>query len=134
MIEPLVAIPPYRLPSGRVEGWSAAAYAVPEAYVKAVRRAGLEPVILPGGNPGAARRILESVQALLLIGGGDVDPARYAAPRHPDVYGVDDERDELEIELVDCALAAELPVLAVCRGAQVVKAALGGSLIQHLSH
>jgi putative glutamine amidotransferase len=133
MNEPLVAIPPYRLHAGRVEGWAGGAYAVPEAYIHAVRRAGLEPVVLPGGNPEAARRLLSSVHSLLLIGGGDVDPRRYGARPHPDVYGVDPERDELEIELLVSAMASGLPVLAVCRGAQVVNVALGGSLIQHLA-
>jgi putative glutamine amidotransferase len=132
MSEPLVAIPPYRLPAGRVLGWLGDAYAVPEAYIHAVRRAGLEPVILPGGNPDAARRVLSSVQALLLIGGGDVDPSRYGARPHTEIYGVDPERDQLEIELVTAARSEDLPVLAVCRGAQVVNVALGGSLIQHI--
>jgi putative glutamine amidotransferase len=115
-----------------VEGWASGGYAVPEAYIHAVRRAGMEPVILPGGNPQAARRILASVHALLLIGGGDVDAARYGARPHPDAYGIDDERDEHEIELVHAAVSTELPVLAVCRGAQLVNVALGGSLIQHI--
>jgi putative glutamine amidotransferase len=92
----------------------------------------MEPVIVPGGNPRAARAILASVHALLLIGGGDVDPARYGADAHPEQYGVDPERDEVEIELAKGAVETELPVLAVCRGAQVVNAALGGSLIQHI--
>src|SRR5919201_115939 len=123
MSEPLVAIPPYRLPPGRVEGWASGAYAVPEAYIHAVRRAGLEPVVLPGGNPEAARLVLKSVHALMLIGGGDVEPGRYGAEPHPDVYGLDPERDAVEIDLLHAALADELPVLAVCRGAQVVNVA-----------
>ena len=132
MSEPVVAIPPYRLPVGRVEGWTGGAYAVPEAYIRAVRRAGMAPLIVPGGDPSAGRRLLPSVHALLLIGGGDVDPARYGATPHPAIYGVDPERDELEIELATAALETGLPVLAVCRGAQVVNVALGGSLIQHI--
>lgn len=132
MTEPRVAVVAYRLPAGRVRQWKGGAYAVPDAYVQAVRRAGMEPVIVPGGNPRAAREILASVQALLLIGGGDVDPARYGADPHPEQYGVDPERDELEIDVVNPAMESDLPVLAVCRGAQVVNVALGGSLIQHI--
>ena len=58
MTEPRVAVVAYRLPAGRVRQWKGGAYAVPDAYVQAVRRAGMEPVIVPGGNPRAAREFL----------------------------------------------------------------------------
>ena len=132
MSDPLVAIPAYRLEPKRVTTWMGGGYAVPEAYVHAVRRAGMEPVILAGGDPRAASRVASMVQALLLIGGGDIEPSRYGARAHPEVYGVDPDRDALEIELLHAALAAEVPVLAVCRGAQVVNVAFGGTLTQHL--
>src|SRR5919198_628175 len=103
----LVAIPAYRLEAGRVAKWRGGGYAGPEAYVRAVRRAGLEPVILAGGDPGAALRVLGRVQALLLIGGGDMDPSTYGGEAHPAVYGVDPDRDALEIDLVHEARAAE---------------------------
>src|SRR5436190_13928210 len=106
MMDPLVAIPAYRLEAGRVSGWNGAGHAVPEAYIRAVRRAGMEPVILPGGDPGAASRVASLVQAVLLIGGGDVEPSRYGGPPHPDIYGVDPDRDELEIELLRAAVEA----------------------------
>jgi putative glutamine amidotransferase len=132
MTAPLVAIPAYRLEAGRVAKWAGGGYAVPEAYVRAVRRAGMEPVILAGGDPRTAVRILSRVHALLLIGGGDMDPSIYGAEAHAAVYGVDSDRDALEIDLVQEARSADLPVLAVCRGAQVVNVALGGTLTQHL--
>ena len=132
MTPPLVAIPAYRLEAGRVAKWMGGGYAVPEAYVHAIRRTGIEPVILAGGDPAAARRALSRVQALLLIGGGDMDPSAYGAQPHPAVYGVDPDRDALEMELIHEARSADLPVLAVCRGVQVVNVALGGTLIQHL--
>jgi putative glutamine amidotransferase len=132
MTEPVVAIPAYRLEAGRVGRWAGGAYAVPEAYIRAVRRAGMEPVILSGGDPTAASRIASMVDALLLIGGGDVDPGIYGGGAHPAVYGVDTERDALEVELVHAARAEDVPVLAVCRGAQVVNVAFGGTLVQHL--
>ena len=132
MDAPLVAIPAYRLEPGRVRKWAGGGYAVPEAYVHAVRRAGMEPVILAGGDPEAAVRVLARVQALLLIGGGDMDPSIYGAQAHPAVYGVDSDRDALEIDLIHEARAADLPVLAVCRGVQVANVALGGTLTQHL--
>src|SRR5919204_3729849 len=114
MTPPLVAIPAYRLEAGRVAKWMGGGYAVPEAYVHAIRRTGIEPVILAGGDPAAARRALSRVQALLLIGGGDMDPSAYGAQPHPAVYGVDPDRDALEMELIHEARSADLPVLAVC--------------------
>jgi putative glutamine amidotransferase len=132
MTAPLVAIPAYRLEAGRVVKWAGGGYAVPEAYVHAVRRAGMEPVIVTGGDPATADRVLSRVQALLLIGGGDMEPSTYGAGEHPAIYGVDRDRDALEIRLTHGARAAGLPVLAVCRGAQVVNVALGGTLSQHL--
>src|SRR5215210_4727146 len=99
MTDPLVVIPAYRLEAGRVTKWASGGYAVPEAYVQAVRWAGMEPIILPGGDPQAASRVVSRVQALLLIGGGDVEPSRYGGESHPEVYGVDPERDAVEVEL-----------------------------------
>ncbi len=129
---PLVAMPAYLLAAGRVRAWADSALAVPEAYVAALRRAGLRPVMLAPGEDGEAAEVLEPFDGLVLVGGGDVEPARYGAPGHPAVYGVDPERDELEIALAREAVASGLPLLAVCRGQQVLDVALGGSLIPHL--
>jgi putative glutamine amidotransferase len=99
----------------------------------------VESVRLAGGDPWALTYAADPVEAvvaacagLLLTGGADVDPARYGEPRHATVTGVDVERDEYEIALVEAALAADLPVLAVCRGLQVMNVAAGGSLIQDI--
>jgi putative glutamine amidotransferase len=132
MSAPLVAIPAYRLPPGRVAGWRAGAFAVPDLYVDAVRRAGLRPVILTEPESERAEAVLEPFDALLLLGGGDIDPGRYGAEPHPEIYGVDQERDALEIDLVRAAADAGLPTLGICRGAQVVNVAFGGTLLQHL--
>ena len=131
MTLPLLAIPAYRLPPGRVNGWSVGAFAVPDLYVGAVRRAGMRPVILTEPDPDPAD-VLDPFDGLLLLGGGDVDPGRYGAERHPELYGIDDDRDGLEIALVRTAAERGLPTLGICRGAQVVNVAFGGTLLQHL--
>jgi putative glutamine amidotransferase len=95
--------------------------------VRRVQEAGGEPVELA---PGAAD--LAGLDALLLTGGGDVDPARYGAERHPETAGIHPELDELELRLVQAARAHELPILAICRGHQLLNVALGGQLHQHI--
>ncbi|MDP8930385.1 MAG: gamma-glutamyl-gamma-aminobutyrate hydrolase family protein [Actinomycetota bacterium] len=132
MVPPLVAIPPWALSPGRVRGWKAGAFAVPDDYIAALRRAGLWPVIVPGPSPRSPETLLAPFSGLVLAGGGDVDPGRYGAPAHPSTYGVDPVRDDLELALVPAALASGLPVLAICRGMQVLNVACGGTLSQHL--
>lgn len=128
---PLIAVPTYHLPAGRVLGWSSAAFGLPGGYVASLCRAGARPVLLPpAGVP--PEEALEPFAGLLLAGGGDVDPARYGARRHPESYGVDPLRDEAEVGLVRAAMAMGRPTLAICRGLQVLNVALGGTLHQHL--
>lgn len=100
----------------------------------AVLRAGGEPAVLapqPFG-PGEAAALLRRFDGLLLMGGSDVNPARYGQEPHPRVYSVNDENDEFETTLARASLQLELPTLALCRGMQVINVALGGTLIQHL--
>ena len=133
MSAPLVAIPGYRLRAGRVKLWEAwDAVGLPEQYVESVRAAGGRPVVLPtrGGEVGAAA--LEGFDALVLAGGGDVEPSRYGGDVHAEVYGVDPARDEFELGLVRAAVSMGLPSLCICRGMQVANVALGGTLIEHL--
>jgi len=125
---PLIAIPGYRLPAGRVGRWISGAVAVPIPYVEALWRAGARVVVLPPGDPGPP----PPCDALLLVGGGDVDPVRYGGASHPRVSGVDPERDELELALARQALDTGTPLLAICRGVQVLNVARGGSLHAHL--
>lgn len=129
---PLVAIPAYGLSPGRVSGWSGGAFAVPDDYVGALRRTGLWPVIVPGPSPERPEELLAPFSGLMLAGGGDVDPERYGAQAHPSTYGIDPGRDALELALVPAALASGVPVLAICRGMQVLNVACGGTLYQHL--
>lgn len=129
---PLVAIPAYHLAHGRVSGWVTGGYALPELYVSSLRRAGATPVILPGPQLLPPAELLAPFAGLLLAGGGDVEPLRYGAERHPSVYGVDPDRDAIELDLVHAALALEVPTLAICRGMQMTNVAFGGTLAQHL--
>lgn len=115
-----------------MSGWDAAAYGVPASYVEAVRRAGGRPYILAPGEPAEVASLLEGLDGLLLIGGSDVDPARFGQERHPEVYGVDQVRDEFEIALLAASDARLLPTLCVCRGMQIMNVAFGGTLFQHL--
>ncbi len=100
-------------------------------YVDAVRRAGAIPVLIP---PEEQRLddLLARLDGLVLAGGGDIDPARWGGEEHPAVEYVDDARDDLELRLARHAVDDGIPTLAVCRGAQVVNVALGGTLVPHL--
>ncbi|MBW3610750.1 MAG: gamma-glutamyl-gamma-aminobutyrate hydrolase family protein [Actinobacteria bacterium] len=134
-VRPLVAVPTARVQGGRIEGWGQGAYAVADTYVAALRRAGARPVLLTSPDPDPAEEVLAPFAGLLLAGGGDVDPRRYATghdERDERIYGVDPDRDDLELDLAAFALESGLPTLAICRGAQVVNVARGGSLYQHL--
>jgi putative glutamine amidotransferase len=128
---PLVAIPTYHLGPGKVGTWEGA-YALPEAYVAALRAAGARVALVPRGEPGEAEELLERVDGLLLAGGGDIEPARYGAGDHPAQDGTDPDRDELELELATTAVGMGMPTLGICRGAQLLNVAFGGTLIQHL--
>jgi putative glutamine amidotransferase len=75
---------------------------------------------------------LAGLDGLLLAGGSDVDPARYGAPRQPETEEPDHDRDSLETALVREALDRDLPILAICRGLQLLNTALGGTLVQHI--
>jgi putative glutamine amidotransferase len=131
-MRPLVAVPAYVLRAGRVSGWADGAVGVPDAYTEALLRAGVRPGILALADDGPADEVLEPFAGLVLIGGGDVSPDRYGAAWNPQVYGVDNDRDERELSLAREAVKARMPVLAICRGLQVLNVALGGTLLQHL--
>ena len=93
-------------------------------YESALREAGIETV----PNPAS----LEGLDGLLLTGGSDVNPVRYGQKRAAESEAPDDARDELEMRLLQEALAADLPVLAICRGMQLFNVFHKGTLIQHL--
>jgi len=96
-------------------------------YVEALRAAGIEPVLISPGD-----KIPSDYSGLLLMGGTDVSPELYGATRHSDTDTSDHARDELECALIQDALDRDLPVLAICRGIQILNVQQGGTLIQHL--
>ncbi len=100
-------------------------------YADAVRRAGGIPILLPPGEP-RVEETLDRIDGLLLAGGGDIDPALYGGRPHETIYNVDAGRDASEIEMAKRAVETGLPTLGICRGAQVINVALGGTLIEHL--
>jgi putative glutamine amidotransferase len=101
-------------------------------YIRSVERAGAIPLVVPPCPPGDAPALLDRLDGLLLSGGVDVDPALFGEPPHPKLRRVDRKRDDLEIALVREALRRDLPILAICRGIQVLNVATGGTLIQDI--
>jgi len=103
-------------------------------YVKAVRRAGAIPVVLPVIDPENRDEInsaLDAVDAVIVTGGCDVEPSRYGAPQAPETGPIDPVRDATEIALCHAVIERDQPTLCVCRGIQVLNVALGGTLVQH---
>jgi putative glutamine amidotransferase len=106
----------------------------PRSYVRAVQAAGGLAVLLPPDDAAAEDPdvLLDRLDALLLAGGTDVDPAAYGARPHPELGSTVPERDRFELALAHRALERELPLLAICRGMQMLNVACGGTLVQHV--
>lgn len=102
------------------------------AYVKAVRKAGGVPVLLPLLDSGDLADLIGAVDGVVLTGGDDVDPASYGEPPAPETVKTDPPRDELETALARAVVERDVPTLAICRGVQVLNVALGGTLVQHV--
>jgi putative glutamine amidotransferase len=106
----------------------------PRAYVRAVQRAGGLAIVLPPDEAAVDDPdvLLDRVDALMLAGGADIDPASYGAEPHAETRGTWPDRDRFELALARRALERDLPVLGICRGMQLLNVALGGTLLQHL--
>jgi putative glutamine amidotransferase len=144
---PLIGLTAYRQTTAWWS-WDRDAALVPGSYLDVVEAAGGRPLLVPPSRAapaedgeragGVARpdgefdRVLAALDGLVLTGGGDLGADRYGQRADPRNAGTNPGRDELELGLVRAALAADLPVLAVCRGLQVLNVALGGDLVQHL--
>jgi putative glutamine amidotransferase len=128
----LIAVAAYRLAPDRVPRWHEGGYGVPAAYLEALRRADARAAIISPGEDGDATELLDPFDGLLLVGGGDVDPALFGAAPGANDYGVDRARDDFEIALLRAADELYMPTLCICRGAQVMNVAFGGTLHQHL--
>ena len=106
-------------------------YTLPREYVDSVRRAGGVALLLPPGES-ALHVVQGRLDGLILAGGGDIDPSVYGGDHHESVYMVDADRDRMEIRLAQLAIERQIPTLAICRGAQIVAVAEGGTLYEHI--
>jgi putative glutamine amidotransferase len=129
-VRPIIGITSYA-EQARWGVWDAPAALIPMAYVRAVERAGGRPLLVPPSED-AVEETLDALDGLLFSGGADLDPELYDAEPHPTTDGVRPERDRAELALLETALERDMPVLAVCRGSQVLNVARGGDLVQHL--
>ena len=129
MGKPVVGITTY-LTRAAFGAWDVEAALLPAEYVRAVTRAGGVPLLVPPGA--SAEETLDAVDGLIFSGGSDVDPELYGEAAHAETTGIVRERDDFELGLMRDALARDMPVLAICRGSQVLNVALGGGLEQHV--
>lgn len=132
-LKPVIGVTSYR-ERAAMGVWDTEAVFLPVSYANALWSAGATVVVLPpqAADPDNAADVVSRLDGLAISGGYDVDPARYGASAHP----LSDEprpfRDEWEIALLNAACEIDMPILGVCRGAQVLNVARGGTLIQHL--
>ncbi len=111
--------------------WQGPAVLLPAAYIRRLSEAGALPVLLPPVGPAAAA-VVPRLDALVLAGGGDLDPTTYGGSTHPSIYGVNPDRDQTELAVAAAADDRGLPILAICRGIQVLNVVRGGTLHSHL--
>jgi putative glutamine amidotransferase len=128
--KPLVGITTY-VEAAAWGPWQLDAALIPYDYVRAIERAGARALLVPPSTDGV-EETLDALDGLLLSGGADLDPETYDAEAHPETNGIRPDRDRAELALLEGALARDMPVLAVCRGVQVMNVARGGDLVQHL--
>jgi putative glutamine amidotransferase len=130
---PVIGLTTY-LEQAKTGVWDVQAAFLAKAYFEAVTRAGGIAVLLPPQpvSPEIARRVLQGLDGLIIAGGKDLNPARYGQAPHPATDEPRLDRDAWEEELIHQAINADVPFLGICRGAQLLNVALGGSLHQHL--
>jgi putative glutamine amidotransferase len=101
-------------------------------YIRSVEAAGGLPVILAPGGAAEHPGLFDRIHGLIISGGSDIDPARYGQEPHPALRRISTQRDEFELTVTRSAIARGTPILGVCRGAQVLNVALGGTLVQDI--
>ena len=130
MARPLIGITTYITPA-KWGAWELEAALIPVDYVRAVERAGGRALLVPPSEDGV-EETLQALDGLLFSGGSDLDPDLYDQEPHDETSGVHEQRDRAELALLEAALQRDMPVLAICRGSQVLNVARGGDLVQHL--
>jgi putative glutamine amidotransferase len=125
---PVIGVTGY-LTQARWDVWNEPATLIHQSYVASVAATGGHPVVLPALDLDSD--VVDRLDGLLLASGADIEPARYGQPRHPETE-LCPERDASERRLLRAALDADLPVLGVCRGMQLLAVEYGGRLHQHL--
>lgn len=127
MSKPIILIPtPVQDPEMR-------RFAMGKNYIRSLVECGAVPVMLPTSlDLQAVREMYERSDGVLLAGGSDIDPAYFGEEKHPETYGIDAERDRVEVALTQWAMQDDTPAFSICRGIQVANVALGGTLIQDI--
>jgi putative glutamine amidotransferase len=129
-VKPVIGITSY-VEQARWGAWDLPAALVPLRYVASVESAGGRPLIVPPVAD-ALEETVDALDGIVFAGGSDLNPALYGAEPHPETRGWRPQRDEAELELMKCALSSSVPVLAICRGMQMLNVVRGGDLRQHL--
>jgi putative glutamine amidotransferase len=127
---PVIGITSYAQPA-RWGAWDLPAALVPLDYVDAVERAGGRALLVPPSEDGV-EEALDALDGVVFSGGADVDPGVYGADRDPATDPPQERRDHAELALLRAALERDMPVLAICRGSQLLNVSRGGDLVQHL--
>jgi putative glutamine amidotransferase len=133
---PLIGVTTYRQDAAWGP-WQREAAVLPVSYLDCVAAVGGRPLLLPpsegpGASDASATDVVSVLDALVLVGGSDIDPARYGAVVDGATAGVNQLRDDSELALLAAALGAGLPILAICRGLQLLNVHLGGTLLQNV--
>ncbi|MFH0177772.1 gamma-glutamyl-gamma-aminobutyrate hydrolase family protein [Streptomyces cacaoi] len=129
---PLIGVSTYLESAARWGVWALDAALLPVGYPRLVQRAGGLAAMLPPDAPEHAAATVARLDGLVIAGGPDVEPVRYGAEPDPRTGPPARERDAWELALIEAALAADLPLLGICRGMQLLNVALGGTLTQHI--
>lgn len=129
-MKPVIGITSY-VEQARWGAWDLPAALVPLRYVAAVQSAGGRPLVVPPMSD-AIEETIDVLDGIVFSGGSDLNPGLYDAKPHPETRGWRPQRDEAELELMKCALSCSLPMLAICRGMQMLNVVRGGDLRQHL--
>ena len=130
---PLIGLSTYRSPA-QMDGYDTDFVALPAQYLEAITRGGGVGVLIPPQplDPAEATRILGALDGVVICGGWDVEPSRYGQEPSDKMEETDSLRDETEMTLLGAALELDMPVLGICRGAQMLNVHLGGTLHQHV--